>query len=165
MDQEDKQEVVEDSRADQALRIVKANMLWAIGSGLLPVPFADIAGVAAVQMKMLSEMSYVYGLKFSENRVKNILGALAGSVGSATVVGAQLASLIKIIPIVGSFSGMIALPVIAGASTYAVGKIFIMHFESGGTFLDFDPQKMHKHFEQEFKKGRKVAEEIKETSN
>jgi hypothetical protein len=42
----------------------------------------------------------------------------------------------------------------ASASTYAVGRVFIQHFESGGTFLDFDPDKVRAHFEAEFKKAQ-----------
>lgn len=154
----------DEPKKDQASKIVKANMLWAIGSALLPVPFVDIAGVAAVQIKMLSEMSYVYGLKFSENRARSIIGSLAGSVGATALASGPLASLIKVLPVVGSLSGMLTLPVISGASTYAVGRVFITHFESGGTFLDFDADKMKKHFIQEFERGRKVSEDIKQKS-
>ena len=37
------------------------------------------------------------------------------------------------------------MPVIAGAA-YAVGKVFIQHFASGGTFLTFDPEKVRAHY-------------------
>jgi uncharacterized protein (DUF697 family) len=154
----------DEPKSIQASKIVKANMLWAIGSALLPVPFVDVAGVAAVQIKMLSEMSYVYGLRFSENRARSLIASLAGSVGATAVASAPLASMIKILPVVGSLSGMLTLPVIAGASTYAVGRVFIAHFESGGTFLDFDAEKMKKHFVSEFEKGQKVSEDIKDKS-
>ncbi len=146
----------------QANKVVKSNMLWAIGSAFLPVPFVDVAGVAAVQIKMLSEMSYVYGLKFSENRAKSLIASLAGSVGTTAFVGGPIASIIKVFPVVGSLSGMLTLPVIAGASTYAVGRVFITHFESGGTFLDFDAELMKKHFIKEFKSGQIVSQDIKD---
>ena len=28
----------------------------------------------------------------------------------------------------------------------SVGRVFIQHFASGGTFLDFDPESVRKHF-------------------
>jgi len=38
-----------------------------------------------------------------------------------------------------------------------VGKVFVQHFESGGTFLSFDPEKVRSHFEEELKMGKAVA--------
>ena len=52
------------------------------------------------------------------------------------------------------------MPIFTGATTYAIGKSFMMHFESGGTFLDFDPAKVRAYFRQEFEKGQKLASEM-----
>jgi len=52
------------------------------------------------------------------------------------------------------------MPLFTGASTYAIGNLFIRHFESGGTLLNMDPQKMREHFKEEFENGKKVAEEV-----
>ena len=46
------------------------------------------------------------------------------------------------------------MPVINGATTYAVGKVFTQHFESGGTFLTFDAAKVREYFETQFKEGK-----------
>ena len=46
---------------------------------------------------------------------------------------------------------------VGGATTYAVGKVFIEHFESGGTFLDFDPEKMRDHFQELYEEGKQLA--------
>ena len=40
------------------------------------------------------------------------------------------------IPGIGWMAGMISLPVVAGASTYAVGRVFQRHFEGGGSVYD-----------------------------
>ena len=39
------------------------------------------------------------------------------------------------------------------AYTWALGNVFIQHFEAGGTFLDFDPEKVREHFRTYFKEG------------
>ncbi len=44
-----------------------------------------------------------------------------------------------------------------GASTWALGKVFIQHFESGGTFLDFKPEEVKEYFKAQFVEGRKMA--------
>ncbi len=65
------------------------------------------------------------------------------------------------IPVVGSVLGLVTTPMVASASTYALGKIFIQHFESGGTFLDFDPTKVKAHFSQQYEKGKTIVSEKK----
>ena len=52
------------------------------------------------------------------------------------------------------------MPIISAATTYAVGQIFIQHFESGGTLLSFDAEKAMGLFKGLFKKGRVEAEEM-----
>ena len=77
------------------------------------------------------------------------------------VVGGVLSSLIKCIPLIGQTTGAVTMPVVSGASTYAVFKVFVQHFEAGGTFLDLDPSKVKAYFAEQFKKGKKVATELK----
>ena len=126
--------------------------------------FLDIAGIAGVQIKMLMELSKLYGIKFAENRVKSILAALIGSAGAGSMATGAVASLIKVVPVVGTIGGVLALPIVAGASTYAVGKVFVQHFESGGTFLDFDPARTKQYFAEQFKEAEKLAADLKEAS-
>jgi hypothetical protein len=48
-----------------------------------------------------------------------------------------------------------------GASAWALGKVFIRHFESGGTLLNFDPEGAKEHFKEQFEEGRKMASTMK----
>jgi hypothetical protein len=41
-----------------------------------------------------------------------------------------------------------------------LGKVLIQHFEAGGTFLDFDPEKVKDYFKAQFEEGRKQAEKL-----
>jgi len=38
------------------------------------------------------------------------------------------------------------MPIVAGAATYAIGKVFVRHFASGGTFLTFNPEKVKDYY-------------------
>jgi hypothetical protein len=49
------------------------------------------------------------------------------------------------------------MPGVAGAATYAVGKVFIQHFESGGTLLNFNPDSVRDYYKQELQKGKTTA--------
>jgi hypothetical protein len=63
--------------------------------------------------------------------------------------------------VIGVMSAFVAIPGLAAAFTYAVGKVFVQHFASGGTFLDFDPKKVREHFAREFEEGKIVATKVK----
>jgi uncharacterized protein (DUF697 family) len=145
-----------DNALDVAQDLVKKSMYASMAAGLVPVPMFDILAVSAIQLEMLRRLSHVYGVTFMEGKGKNALAALIG--GSFPVsVAPIVVSLFKMVPIVGSTIGAISLPLISGASTYAVGKVFVQHFESGGTFLTFDPEKVRGYYAEQFKEGKVVA--------
>jgi hypothetical protein len=52
------------------------------------------------------------------------------------------------------------MPVVAGASTYAIGKVFYRHFASGGTFLSFDVDRARDYYQEQFKKGESIVSEM-----
>jgi uncharacterized protein (DUF697 family) len=112
--------------------------------------------VAGVQIKMLNEISKLYGIPFSENRAKNLIAALIGTAGTGAFTG-LVASCLKVIPVVGTIGGAVSMSVVAGATTFAIGKVFVQHFASGGTFLDFDPVRTRAYFEEQLREGRTVA--------
>lgn len=144
-------------RDQQAMALVKKYMPWSAGAGLLPMPVIDVAALVAVQLRMLSKISGLYGLPFAENGVKSAVTSLLGSVVS-TSVGVSLGSLVKVIPVIGSLVGVVAVPSVYCAATYAIGRVFVSHFEAGGTFLDFDPQKTRAYFIAEYEKAKAEAE-------
>jgi uncharacterized protein (DUF697 family) len=45
----------------------------------------------------------------------------------------------KGLPGVGTIVGAITMPTVSAGATYVIGKVFIQHFASGGTLLDFNP--------------------------
>ncbi len=144
----------------QAETITNKYVTWAMGAGLIPIPLVDLAAIVGVQVKMLSEISKVYGVEFSENRGKSIVASLVGGLGATTTAAGIAGSFAKLIPGVGSLFGIATLPVISSAITYAVGKVFVQHFESGGTFLTFDCEGTRDAFVQEFKTGKAKLGEV-----
>jgi uncharacterized protein (DUF697 family) len=141
---------------DLSDRIVRNHMIASMGVGLVPVPMLDLVGITGVQLNMLRKLASVYEVPFLDHKVKNILASLIGG-GSTLPIAATLFSLVKAIPIVGTSIGAVSMPVTAGATTYAVGKVFQQHFASGGTFLTFDPNKVKEYYARMFKKGKEVA--------
>lgn len=155
-----KSEIDISSNEQKSLKVVKKYMLWSLGAGLIPVPLLDIATVTGVQMKMISEISKVYGVEFKESRAKNSVSALFSSVSANTFAYGTVGSAIKSIPVFGTLVGSVTMPFFSGAFAYALGSVFINHFENGGTFLDFDSDKVKTQFGEMFRKGKTVAKDL-----
>ncbi len=151
-----------EEKNNSAQKLVKNYMWFSMGAGLIPVPFLDLATISGVQLKMLCDLTNMYNIPFSENKGKSIVTALLGSVVPNSLVGSSVGSLLKMIPVIGTIMGGISLSIFAGAATYAIGKVFIQHYEAGGTLLDFNPAEMNEFFKSKFKEGQGIAEEMNE---
>jgi len=146
-----------DIRTENANKVIKNHMIWSMGAGFIPVPIADLIAVGAIQLDMIRQLSRVYDIDFKETQGKAIITALTGS--SIARIGARA---VKFIPGVGSILGGITLAVLSGASSYAIGEVFKKHFETGGTFLDFDPDRLKKYYNEKFEKGKALAKQMQE---
>jgi uncharacterized protein (DUF697 family) len=154
-----------EGRAVTANAIIKHYAYWSVGAGLVPIPIIDLIGVGGVQLKMISKLSELYGVPFSEHAATNIIGALVGTAGGSFVARSVMASIVKTVPGAGALVGaIIAGPAVAGAATYAVGKVFLHHFETGGTLLDLNPAKMRAYYRSQFQEGQKIVVEPKKTA-
>lgn len=139
----------------EANKIIKNHMIWSMGAGFIPVPFADLLGVGAVQLDMIKQLSKHYDRNFEEVQGKALITAFTGS--SLARIGA---SAIKFIPGIGAIAGGASMAVLSAASTYALGEVFAKHFESGGTFLDFNPDRLKDYYNEQFKKGQDLAKKM-----
>ncbi len=140
-----------------AVKTVRRYMWWSMGAGLIPVPFVDLAAVTGVQIKMLADLSKLYDVPFEKNRVKVVAGSLIGSVVPGTLAFGAFGSMLKAVPVVGALAGAPAMVLFCGASAWALGKVFIQHFESGGTFLNFEPDQVREYFKAQFEEGKAMA--------
>ena len=132
-----------DARRDElATQLVDRFSLWSGAAGLIPIPLVDVVAVGGVQLQMLRKLSEIYGIAFSENQGKSFLASVVGAVipaSTATSAGMGVGSLVKGLPGVGWAIGALTMPVFSACTTWVIGKVFIQHFASGGTLLDFNP--------------------------
>ncbi len=143
--------------ADLAAGHIRTYVLASAGAGLIPVPGLDLAGIAALQCRLVQVIAKEYGVGFKENAVKTIIASLLGSAGSARLFAVPVYSLVKAIPIVGTTLSGVTMAGVAAASTYALGKVFVQHFETGGTLLDFDAKKTAGYYARMFEEGKLKA--------
>ena len=137
--------------------IVKNNSALAMGAGLIPLPWVDFAAIIAVQLKLGKELADHYGVDYKEEQVKGIVVSLIGAYTTSAAASTAGAALAKALPGLGSVIGLVTLPVVAGAITYAVGKVFIQHLESNRTFLSLNAPDVQAGFLREVEKGKEVV--------
>jgi uncharacterized protein (DUF697 family) len=145
------------SCTDRAEAIIERNVVLATAVGLVPVPLIDLVAMEAIQVKMLDELGKLYDLDFTDDLGKKIAGSLLSTVWSVIAGTALGYSLARFIPVMGPTVSTMAMALLMGASTRALGKTFVMHFESGGSLLDFDPQKARSYFRAELDRPRQVV--------
>ena len=137
---------------EHANEIIKSHVLYSMGAGLVPIFALDIIAVTGIQMDMLRQLSSLYEIPYSKNSGKSFVSALTGS--SLARIGA---SAVKAIPGIGTIFGGISMAAMSGASTYAVGHVFLSHFSSGGDFSNFDPFEAKGQYKYEMEKGKEMA--------
>ncbi|MDB6036196.1 MAG: hypothetical protein JWM99_37, partial [Verrucomicrobiales bacterium] len=106
---------------------------------------------------LLREISDVYLIPFSESGVVRVIAALASGLGSMELARIIATSGIKTIPFIGHLVSAMTYPVLCGALTYALGKVFIMHYELGGTLLTFDAEGARNYFAKQFHEGKLIV--------
>ena len=61
--------------------VVRANMPWSVGAGILPFPLFDMVAITAVQLKVIKEVADIYEVPFRESAAKAIVTSLLGMLG------------------------------------------------------------------------------------
>ena len=143
------------NRGDEADSIIRNHMIWSMGAGLIPIPLVDFFAVSGIQLDMIRQMASLYEVEFKLTAGKAFIGTLTGT--SIAKIGARA---VKLIPGIGSILGGVTMAAISGGSTYAIGEVFKKHFETGGTFLDFDPGRLKKMYDEKFEKGKDLAKDL-----
>lgn len=120
----------------QARAIVERHANYSAVGGFIPLPIVNIAGITAIILRMVKSLSNLYGVPFERNRARAIITGLIGGLTPATLSALTASSLLMIVP--GSnLLGLAVSSVTASTCTRRIGWIFIDHFESGTSLLDF----------------------------
>ena len=157
----DSKEEIMETETDVPMSIVKRNMIWSGGVGFLPVPMVEFVAITAVQVKLIKELSDHYGVPFRKDLARKTVISLLGGLGSLTVGQALAASSLRAIPFVGPVIAAVSLPAMSAGAAYAIGKVFIAHYETGGTLLSFNAEEMRDYFKSMYDEGVEKAGSLK----
>jgi uncharacterized protein (DUF697 family) len=141
------------ARIESGHAIIRRYSYWAAGLGLIPLPVVDFVAITGVQVKMLLDIAKQYPVAATEEHVRGAIAALLGG-GAPVLVGGSIISAFKFVPGIGQIAGVLTVPALAAASTIAIGRVFLQHFETGGTLLDCDVEKMREFFRKEFEAAK-----------
>jgi uncharacterized protein (DUF697 family) len=143
---------LDSTAVEEALKTVERYSKIAAGVGLLPTFVLNFAAVLAVQIMMVSKIAKIFHVSNDKERIRRSILTLLGSVLTSSVghgIGLAVAS----IPVVlaSTVLSFVVAPALAYSLTSALGHVFVMHFQSGGTLLTFDPKLVRAHFIKAFK--------------
>jgi len=128
---------------------------WSIAAGFIPVPFADTAAISGIQIKMIYDLCKIYNVPFEKELVVGVIGGVAGGTITTAASTAIATDLIRSLPLIGTPLSLVTQPAIAFATTYALGSVFVMHFEDEGGLGNFDISKMRTVFKDQFESAKK----------
>jgi len=113
-----------------AKKIVDRHKNYAALGGLVPLPVANIGAVAAINLRMVKQLSELYQAPFERERTRSLIVSLIGGVVPTGIGTATSTTLMWIVP-GGMLLGLGAAALTAGALTRGIGLVFVESFESG----------------------------------
>ena len=148
-----------DTRLHKAGEAISSATKWSLAAAIVPVPYLDLAALAAVQGNMIINLAEVYGEKVSKQTVRGLVSVLLGTLLPANLATATVGASAKLVPGFGTLVGAASLAAFGAAATYAMGKVFVRHFENGGTVACFKAENIQEDLKAEFAKAAdKTAE-------
>ncbi len=140
-------------RLDQAGKLIASASRWSLAAAIIPVPYLDMAALAGVQTKLVMDLAELYGEKASREVVSGAISVLLGTLLPVGAAHAAVGATAKLFPGVGTVIGSVSLAAFGAAATYAVGKVFVRHFEHGGNMSNLGEAKLQAELKKEFVKA------------
>ena len=140
-----------------ASKIISSASIWSAAAGIVPIPIFDLLALATVQGKMVIDLSALYGERPSNEVARGLVAVLLGTIAPTGLTGVLVGSGVKAMPVFGAILGAVSMAGFSSAATYAIGKIFIRHFEQGGTLANFSTDAVAEDLKAEFAKASTKA--------
>ena len=143
-------EVLRNNVHSEAAEIISSAVRWSAGAAAMPLPFVDLIGLGLVQVKMVRNLAKAYGINANDQILESLISAVLATMATMTLPVMLFGSSLKVAPGGGTFLGSVGIATFGAASTYAIGKVFVRHFENGGTFASFSADAAKDELKKEF---------------
>jgi len=141
----------EEGAEKSACGIVRRAALSAALAGIAPIPLGAIAGVPALQAKMLVRLAKTFGRTLHWKEARNLAGLLGGATALQSLCRLFTRTAARAIPAAGLAAGAVGAASAFG-STFALGQVAIRYFRpapSGSTTPPSPPGSDVEGFERE----------------
>jgi uncharacterized protein (DUF697 family) len=115
---------------------VERHAAYSAVGGIIPLPLANVASVTALIVRMVKALSDHYRVPFERARARAIVIGLMGGAMPTGFGVVTTTSLLHLVP-GANLIGLAVCSVTAAACTRSIGRIFVEHFESGATLVEF----------------------------
>lgn len=138
------------ARLDEAAKKIASATRWSVAASLVPLPYVDLAALASVQANLVIDLGRLYDQTVTKRTATALISVMLGTLVPASASQAVAGALAKFVPGYGSAIGALSMAAFGTAATYAVGKVLVRHFESGGTFSSFSVDAIREDLKKEF---------------
>jgi uncharacterized protein (DUF697 family) len=112
-----------------ARKIVARHRAYAAAGGLVPLPIINVAGVTTIILRMVKQLSDLYGVPFERDRTRSfVLGLIGGA--APTGLGVTTAATLAFAIPAPALAGLAVSALTAGALTNGIGRVYIEQFEA-----------------------------------
>lgn len=137
-------------RLDAAGEIIASSTKWSVAASLIPIPYLDLAALGAIQVNMIVDLANLYDQKVTKQAVQGVISVMLGTLVPAGAAHLAVSSSTKLLPGYGTAIGAVSLATFGTAATYSIGKVFVRHFEKGGTIGNFSTAAVQEDLKKEF---------------
>ena len=124
-------DVLEYIKSFCSYEIYGASLLAGLVGGFDILPFSDLPVIFSIQTLMIISIAISFGIKLEKKKAVELLKTLAASAGTTAafgVCGYIIASLLKLIPGVGTIIGGIINASVGASTTFGIGKLAVEYF-------------------------------------
>lgn len=117
-------------RLREAFKIVERHKFYAGLGGLFPIPAMNVAGVTAINLRMVKRLSDLYETRFEHDKNRTIVLGLMGGAAPTGLAALTTTTLTLVMPGAGA-AGLAVSSLTAAALTRGIGMFFVERFEKG----------------------------------
>jgi uncharacterized protein (DUF697 family) len=118
-----------EERLRKGFSLVERHQMYSGLGGLFPVAALNVAGVTAVNLRMIKLLSELYGVPFERGKARMVIIGLMGGAAPSGLAAAASTTLLPFIPAAGAV-GIVVSSVAAAALTRRIGMSYLKRFEA-----------------------------------
>lgn len=119
------------NRKNRALKSIYRYVVMSAGMGFIPAPLYSQVAVSGVLVAMLTELCQEFDVKISNQKTKAAVASVLGGAHSGWIAYYSTKHIDRFVPGISVVAGIVARPIAAGTITYAIGRLFLHHLETG----------------------------------